>query len=611
MVVRARAHGRKVSFDVWIWMRGLALALLVALAASCGGAFAEAMGRGDQYAEAGMWDQAAAAYAQAVKLDPADTEARIKLQHARQQQAALRLARAVELERRGELAAALALAQEAVSLDKANAQAQRVHNRITDAVLDRAEELVRAGRELQAFELTTLVLRGSPHHPRARRLDEEVRSRLAKKAFERGKVFADQGRLGNALVEFAACLHYRPDYPDAKLHFGQVKLRLQEELRYHVVLESFSGRGNNGALGRALKPELISQALDDRLLLQVDTKPPGDGARGVVVRGAFEGYDHRHLQKRIRRSCDYVCGEETRPNPERPRLEQEVGSRERRLSDVEEEIGRIQKDVIRYEKEVMDVQQDVDRRMQEVDRARADLDRCRGQADPGDANPCSSEQSRLESAQRSLDSERRRLDSPRRSLDSARSRLSSAQDQRESARRDRDSVLQQLRNTPELITVPRYCPFDYQVELHEVGSEVTLELTMASLADGRAILRDQPFRYSSGRKDQTFPAHPGRCPEVARGDPLQLPSEQELRQALVTQVIKDLRKKVMASYDSYRQEFLTAAQRHESAGLSEEAVEAYVRYVLTGPHVLEQKKQIAEFFARARGLSKLDALWSM
>ncbi|MBW2523771.1 MAG: tetratricopeptide repeat protein [Deltaproteobacteria bacterium] len=593
------------------WIRNALLILLVVLAAGCGGAFAEAIAQGDKYAEAGMWDEAAAAYEQAVKLDPSDADAQVKLKHARQQQALERLRRAEELEKRGEIVPALALVQEAVSLDKANTQAQRALNRITEAVLDRAEELMRGGQERQAFELTTLVLRGSPHHPRARRLDDQVRSLLAKKSFDAAKAFLEAGKRGNALVEFAACLHYRPDYPDAKLHFGQVKIQLEEELRYHVHLASFTGQGKNGSLSRALKPELIAQALDERLLLKVATVAPADGARGVDVRGTFEGYDYVHSQKRISKSCDYVCGEDTRPNPERPRLEQEVGDRERTMSQAEEELGRIQKDMMRYEQDLMRIQKDVDRKMQDVERARTDLDRCRGSADPANTSACSSERSRMESAQRSLESERRRLDTPRSNLESSRNRFSSAQDRRDSARRDRDSKLQELRNTPELITVPRYCPFNYQVELHQVGAEVTMKLSMAQLSDQRTILSDQPFRYETGHRDQTFPAHPGRCPEVAQGDALDLPSEQQMRQALVSQVIKDLRKKVMASYDSYRQEFLTAAQRHESAGLGEEAVEAYVRYVLTGPHVLKQKKQIAEFFSRAKGLSQLDALWSL
>lgn len=587
------------------------LLMLVVFSLSCGGAYADAIAQGDKYAEAGMWDEAAAAYEQAMKIDPGDPEAKIKLQQARKQQAADRLRRAEELEKRGELVAALGLAQEAVRLDKSNTQAQRALNRIADAALDRAEEFLKTGKERQAFELTTLVLKGSPHHPRARRLDDKVRNVLAEKSFARAKAFLDKDKLGNALIEFAACLHYRPDYPDAKLHFGQVKLQLQEQLRYHVLLNPFDAKGKNGQLSQALKPELLSQALDERLLLEVVTKPPAEGARGVALRGAIEGYNHVHNQKKISKSCDYVCGQETRPNPERPRLEGEVADRERSLSQAESDIASIQKDILRYEQDVMRIDKDVQRKMQDVERARADLDRCRAGADPANASACSSEQSRLESAQRSLESERRRLESPQGQLMSARDRLGSAQDRKEMARRERDGKLQELRNTPELITVPRYCPFNYDVELHDVGAAVTVKLTMDQLGSDRTIVSDEPFRYSSAAKDQTFPAHPGRCPEVAGGDPLRLPSEPQLRQTLLTKMIKDLRKKVMASYDSYRQEFLTEAQRHEAAGLSEEAVEAYVRYVLTGPHVLKQKKQIANFFLKAKGLGKLDALWTL
>src|SRR5690606_2407414 len=96
---------------------------------------------GDKFAEAAQWDEAAAAYEAAIRIDPNDPEAKIKLAEIRKRQAAERLSRAEALEQRGELAAALALVQEAVSLDADSAEAQRALTRITDAVLARAAEL--------------------------------------------------------------------------------------------------------------------------------------------------------------------------------------------------------------------------------------------------------------------------------------------------------------------------------------------------------------------------------------------------------------------------------------------------------------------------------------
>jgi hypothetical protein len=503
------------------------------------------------------------------------------------------------------------LAQEAVKLDQANTDAQRTLTRINGAALDRAEQLVADGKEKEAFELTSLVVKGSPHDPRARKLDDKVRGVLADKAHERAKAFLNGNKLGNALVELAACLVYRPDYPDAKLEFGQVKLKLEEELRFYVVLKNVEGSGKNAPMSRAFKPELLAQAIDEKLLLRVVKDKAPDNTVGVTVRGSFDGYDYKHDQNRNQRSCDYVCGTESKPNPRRGQVEQELGAKERELSQADEEIARVQKDVVRYEQEVTKAQQEVDRKQQEADKARADLDRCRANAPPGNSSACSSEDSRLRSAQSSLDSARGSLSSPQGYLQNARSQLGSVQDRREASRRTRDEKTQELRNTPEMITVDKYCPFTYPVDIHNVAAQVTLKLTMDRLGEDKPIVNDQPFRYDVAAKDETFPAHPGRCPAVAAGDPLQLPSEEQLRQELATKVVKDLRTKILAGYDANRQRFLTEARRGEAAGLGEEATEAYVRYVLTGPNSLQQKDQIAAFFAKAKGLTKLDALWSL
>jgi hypothetical protein len=114
-------------------------------------------------------------------------------------------------------------------------------------------------------------------------------------------------------------------------------------------------------------------------------------------------------------------------------------------------------------------------------------------------------------------------------------------------------------------------------------------------------------------RDETFPAQPGRCAEVAQGKRLRLPSEKDVRQALVNKTIAGIREKVLGAYDRYRQRFLADARREEAAGLADEAVEAYVRYVLTGVKTLDPRdqKQIAEFLAKTRGFGKLDQLGSL
>ena len=59
---------------------------------------------------------------------------------------------------------------------------------------------------------------------------------------------------------------------------------------------------------------------------------------------------------------------------------------------------------------------------------------------------------------------------------------------------------------------------------------------------------------------------------------------------------------------SDRLRFLSVARKHESGGMTEPAVEAYVRYVLTGAHKLDGAKAIAKFLRKARGFGKLEVL---
>ncbi len=590
----------------FITMLVVALALL-----SCGGAYADAIARGDKFADAGQWDEAASAYEKAAKLDPNDPEARIKLKEVRRRQATERLERAAALEQRGELAKALALIQEAVRFDSESVDGQRALTRVTDAVLEKAEKLFENGKLRKAFELTTLVLEGSKNHPRARELDDRVRSALAEKSYKRAQKFMEKDKLGNALVELAACMTYRPDYPDAKLHFGQVKLKLEQQLRFVVVLDRFSGQGKNAGITKGLNPDMLQQAIDERLLLSVvATKPKNEeDLHGVAVKGEFSDYGYDHKKKTITRHCDYVCGKTYKPNPRIQQLRGELARLEQSLSGVDGDISRKEKDLSRVQQDQSKEESESQKRQGDVDQARSRVEQCRAKASPDDSSPCSSEESNLRSKQGWLDSARNRVESARSKADRLRNDVSNIRDRRDSARQSRDQKNSELLNTPEQISVDKYCPHKYQVEQHGVTAQVTLKLTMDELADDKSIVANQPFKYGSQAGDETFPAQVGRCAEVAGGDALKLPSEVDLRKDLMTKVVRDLRSKVMASYDAYRRGFLAAARRDEAAGLNDQATESYVRYVLTGPHALTDKDKLAAFFSRTRGIGKLDALW--
>ena len=434
----------------------------VALLVACGGALSKAIDRGDQFAEAGQWNEAAAAYEEALKIDPNSAEAKIKLKKAREQQAGERLSRAHALEQRGELASALNLVQEAVKLDPEHSKAQQALTRLSGKVLDKAQQLSSDDKLRAAFALTTLVLRGSPNHPRARALDGELRDVLARNAFEDGQAYAEGGKLGNALVQFASCLAYRPDFPNAKLLFGQAKLRLQDSLRYWVVIEGLSGDGKNRAVARAIDPDLLQQAFDERLLVRVaKARPQGaDEIRGVTLVGTFDGYDHQQTQRTTQRSCDYVCGTDYKPNPDIQRLRQELAQLDSDMGQIDQRISNLERKTIEAEKKLSREQQESDDKRADLDKARQRLAECRERNvnNTSSSNPCSSDESNVRSKESYLDSAQRDVESARRDVDSARDDAQREKNNRESTRQRREDKNQTLLNTPEQVAVDRYCP---------------------------------------------------------------------------------------------------------------------------------------------------------
>ncbi|HTE50193.1 MAG TPA: hypothetical protein VK698_04920 [Kofleriaceae bacterium] len=598
--------------------RALLASALIALAA-CGGAAGAAMERGDKYAEAGMWDKAAAEYEQARRLDPDDADAAIKLEKARARMAGERLARGKSLMERGEVEAGLAAIQEAARLDPGSAAAQKALTDANRAALARAEELLDGPHPARALDLTTLVLAGSPRDPRARRVDRRVREALAERAYARAEELAAAGKRGNALVEYAAAASYQPDHRDAKLRIAELKLALRRELTFFVVLESYGAERGASEVAAAVSPELLAQAFDERLPLRVEKEAPAgkDGAvRGVRLISRFDGYRFTPRRDTERRTCSYVCRTEMRPNPQHDAAERAVADAERRLAQADETVAYQQKNVDRYQQEVDRASEEVTRDEQEVDHRRSEHERCRDReekAGSSSSSPCSSEESAYRSAQSRLDSSRSRLSSPQGSLSSARQDLARAGESRDGARRDRERETETMRSTPRNIEVPVSCDHDYDVAVHTLSAAVTARISVETLQDANKLLVDEPFVYRVQHRSESFPAQPGRCAEVARGQRLHLPSEKEVRQSLADRTIAGLREKVLGSYDRYRQRFLADARREEAAGLADEAVEAYVRYVLTGLKSIDPRdqKQIAGFLARARGFGKLDQLGSL
>jgi tetratricopeptide (TPR) repeat protein len=587
------------------------LCVLAFCLAACGGAFKDAVKRGDSYAQAGMWDKAAVEYQAALKLEPGDTDVQIKLRQVSQKQAGERLTRGKSLLARGEIEAGLSVIQEAAKLDPQSTEAQRALDDANQQALTAAEGLLSTPESAKAFDLVQLVLAGSPRDPRAHRMDDRVRDALAEQAYGRAEKFAADGKRGNALIEFAACASYRPAFRDVKAQIGDVKLALQNELMFYVVLDHFaSSSAREQDLAGRLTPELVSQAFDDRLLLKIVGPPAGKG-RGVRISGGLSGYRFGPPRTAMRNeSCDYIKGYETVPNPERAQAERAVSDNEQRMAHAEREMDSQQRDVDRYQREVDDQIKDQDRKEQDAERARADLDRCQSSSSSStSSSPCSSEKSRYDSAMSYLQSQRSRVQSARSSLSSARDRMMHASEDRSRLRRDIEDSRRRMRETPMTIQVPHHERENYAIETRSIDAALVLKLRAESLHEKATLLDDEVFPQAvQPISDEGWSARPATCPQS--GKSIRLPNEEAMRGQLVKMTIATLRDKVQTMYDSYRTKFLADARRQESSGVPEDAVESYVRYLLTGIKNIDPKdgKQIGEFLRKTRGFGRIDLL---
>jgi tetratricopeptide (TPR) repeat protein len=586
--------------------------LFVLALAACGGPFKDAMNRGDQYAKAGMWDQAAAEYQTAQKIEPGNTDVQIKLRTVSQKRSGERLVRGKALLARGEIEAGLAVLQEAAKLAPDNTEAQRALDEAIVAALKKAEELLDTPDSRKAFDLTQLVLAGSPNDPRGKATDEKVRDALAEQSYKHAEEFREHGKRGNALIEYAACVTYRPGYRDAKAQIGDVKLALQKELTFYVVLDHFAaGSAGEQDVAGKLKPELVAQAFDDRIPLRVVGALPGKEGRGVRVSGALSAYRFGPARTSSRNEeCDYIRGYDTVPNPRRADAERDVGYAEQRLAQAEREIDSQQHEIDRYQRDVDDAQKEMARYESDVDRARSDYERCQSSASSSSSSsPCSSEKSRYESAQSQVQSQRSRVQSAQGYLTSSRDRMRNATESKTRAREDVERNRQTMLREPMTVQVAHHERENYAVEIRSIDAMMTLKLHAEALADKTTLLDDEAFpQVIKPIQDEGWLARPATCPQ--QGKSIRLPNEATLRGELVKMTIATLREKVQAMYESYRTKFLADARRQEASGAPEEAVESYVRYLLTGIRNIDPKdgKQIGEFLRKTRGFGRIDLL---
>lgn len=578
-------------------------ALLSLALAGCSSAFSTAMQRGATYMEAGMYDRASAEFAQAVRLEPDDATARVKLQTARRLQAEQMMSRAVVIAARQDFEQALRLARDAVAMQPEHLVLQRSLSNIVEAAVAYASFTADRGDSSRALSLARLVLTVAPQHRAAQLIADRVNHRIATERFARATAFFSRQLPGNAMVELAACLHHERAFPGAAEKLNEAYRSMREQLT--IQLSTRSKPSNELSFADLITTASLRVAFPPAwpIELQENVGPSTD----LVVEGGEVAMLFDRDRRTVLRSCEYVCGTDHRPNPDHDRAERDVADMERNLDRAERGAAELERDVSRQQREVDEAEKDVTRAEAELDSARSALAGCEASHGPG---KCQAERGRVESEQRDLGQARRRLESPRDRLRDARERWVRARDSVHEARQQRSSALERMRSTPRMIATDRVCTHSYDMVEHERSGRLSVDFALRDHGAGRDVVRFQPRVFATARRWQTYLPQPGRCPDVGKGAPASPPGEAELRSdlqaQLLAEVVSHVRDLVASRFESLR----TDAAKAEAEGRIDDAVESSVRFLVAGGESAnaEAVREIDARLHRTRGVEGIRVL---
>lgn len=560
---------------------GLVLALLLT---ACRSAFGDAMERGDQMAALGRWDEAAAEYERAASLEPGDEEAQLKLINAKRQQAAARVRKGNELLAAGKAKEALVPFSEAVRLDPASAEAKLGLEQAKAAVVSQAEAALSGGEFKRAFELARAVLLVEPSHRRALELEAKARAEVTRVAMERADAHEKAGETAEALLAFAEAREYTRDHADAAAGVTRTRSQLREEVTYFVALKNFDGDQSAGNLGDDVDANVLAQGLDPTLPLRVVDRlesKKGKTLQGMRLGGVFQDYRHARQRSQSSRTCDYVCGKEWVDNPQYATAEAEMRSSQSALSSAEGRLASAKAAIAPAEQAKSSAEARFNQRKLDADRAEQDLSACKSSAG-SQAGACTAEQQRRDRAMQDRSVAEQELRSAEQTLANAKSELSSAESDLSSKRMEADSRKSTFQNTPAKVERDKICAHTYAVETVVVTGEVSVALRGESLYTTDAVL-NRGVTGRLQRSDETFPPQPGRCAEVANGDPLVVPSETEAKKLVLAAAIVETQRELLAQFDRYRTDYLTRGRTALVDAKPKDGLDKLVRFLMSGP----------------------------
>lgn len=565
--------------------RSLALPFLLPIAllvAGCSSLFSRSIDRGDELAALGRWDDAASQYERATRLDPEDADARAKLAEARRHQASERVARGEDLLAHGKPREALRPFLEATRLDPSSRPARDALERARALSVQEARRELDAGNTRQALLEAREILAVLPADPDAAQIDQRARTIIADEATARGQEFEKAGQLSAALVEYAEALVHRPEHGVANARFAAMKSAVAARVTYHVILGNFDGDPKADGLGGSVGAADLANGLDPKYLVRVSSSaPPSEGFQlnGMRLGGAFHDYSFKTSRASTARSCDFVCGTDVVANPEYGRAEADLREAELDRATAEVAANAASARVPPLERALHAAHDSTRRERRELDAARTALAQCES-ISRTPATDCAGQRAVRDHAQGEVD----RAEADERRAESELSRATTDAASAESDRSSRVSAAMTARarfdGTPAQVSVDRHCNYAYDVDIVSERGAVELSLAGEGLYDEQPTLVDGVTGQFAAQ-DETFPPEGGKCALLERGDPLVLPPESDVRRRSLESAIALARGRVLAQFERYRADYLTRARAAEVDKKSDQAVESYVRYLVT------------------------------
>lgn len=558
------------------------LCLALIFLAGCGGVYADALERGDAFAAAGRWDDAAAAYERAVRAAPSEPEAAARLASARKSQAALRVAWSRWYVQQGAHASALAAAADAVRLAPGDAAPRHALAAAAAAAATQGDALLAAGRSREALELALALRAAVPTDAAGPRIEAAARDDLAARACADGEAHLAAGRRAAAAVAFAEAERVRPGFRDAAERSRQLRAAVEDELRFVAVVQRGATVGREADVASAAESRVLAIPHDDsRPLLTVDGRRPADGAVGVVLGLALHDYAATHDVRNERRRCSYVCGVDRTPNPDVAAAKARVGATERQRDEAGHAASRAERDEGRRRDELARANVAAEQAERARRRADEELEGCRRRSGAGPAGgACDAEQKAAREAELAQESARGRVEAARAAAAGAEDRLGERRRAAQDASRALDEAIEALRRTPTILVTERRCDFDYPVEHHTARAAAWLTLRVTQLG-AAAPTELAPSRFEVAAVDDAFDAVADRCSEVAGGDPLRLPDESSLRRDLAVRVAEGVAGSIRGAYDAYRADLEAEMRRQRARGDSAAEQDARARWLLT------------------------------